>query len=169
MAEARVSAEPDNAEAVARYKSVLRQVLDARPSGTRQRIASALGKNRSFVSQIANPSYSTPIPARHLDLIMEICHFSPAEKTAFLDAYAEAHPRRISLVEARPKVRPHTIFLPDFGDAERNNKVDVLIGDFVLKLIDLVAAPDDDDDDGFAKDGAAQKTPGRLTDEKTDQ
>ncbi|HMN86419.1 MAG TPA: hypothetical protein PKA74_10575, partial [Bauldia sp.] len=55
--------------AVARYKTIFRHVLDTRPSGTRQRLAGALGKNRSFVSQIANPAYSTPIPARHIETI----------------------------------------------------------------------------------------------------
>lgn len=151
MAEAGISSDAGNAAAVALYKGILQQVLDARPSGTRQRIASALGKNRSFVSQIANPTYATPIPARHLDLIMEICHFSLVDKTAFLEAYAKAHPRRLSLVGARPRVRPHTIFLPDFGDAERNDKVDVLIDGFVVKLIDLLADPDDGSDDNCAK------------------
>lgn len=151
MAEPASTGETENSAAVARYKGVLQQVLEARPSGTRQRIAAALGKNRSFVSQIANPAYATPIPARHLDLIMEICHFSQADRKTFLDAYAEAHPRRISLIDARPKVRPHTIFLPDFGDPERNSKVDVLIGDFVLKLVDLLADPVADEDEAVKR------------------
>jgi len=159
MADAGASKEADNSADVALYKTILQKVLDARPSGTRQRIAAALGKNRSFVSQIANPSYATPIPARHLDLIMEICHFSQGERQAFLDAYAAAHPRRISLIDVRPKVRPHTIFLPDFGDAERNRKVDALIGDFVLKLVDLMAEPANGDEQGPA-DGARKKSKG---------
>jgi len=142
MVESAASGDSGNSASVTQYKAVLQQVLEARPSGTRQRIAVALGKNRSFVSQIANPAYATPIPARHLDLIMEICHFSQAERKAFLDAYADAHPRRLSLVDARPKVRPHTVLLPDLGDAERNRKIDVLIGDFVLKLADLLSVPE---------------------------
>ena len=49
----------------------------------------ALGKNRSFVSQITNPAYATPIPVRHLETIFEICHFSPKPtRGRFLDAYA---------------------------------------------------------------------------------
>ena len=159
MADAGASKETDNSAAVAQYKTILPKVLDARPSGTRQRIAAALGKNRSFVSQIANPSYATPIPARHLDLIMEICHFSQVERKAFLDAYAGAHPRRMSLIDVRPKVRPHTIFLPDFGDAERNRKVDALIGDFVLKLVDLMADPAAGEERGSAE-GARKKSKG---------
>ena len=67
-------------EPVAAYKSILQAIIDNRPSGTRLRIASAIGKNRSFVSQITNPIYPTPIPAQHLETIFSICHFSPAER-----------------------------------------------------------------------------------------
>ncbi len=38
---------------IAAYKAILRDVLDRRPSGMRQRLAEALGKNRSFITQIA--------------------------------------------------------------------------------------------------------------------
>ena len=65
---------------LARYKTILRQVLDNRPSGTRQRLAEALGKNRSFISQIVNPAYMTPIPAQHLETIFQICHVTPIER-----------------------------------------------------------------------------------------
>ena len=43
--------------AMAEYKGILQRLLDNRPSGTRQRLAHALGKNRSFITQITNPSY----------------------------------------------------------------------------------------------------------------
>jgi hypothetical protein len=76
------------AEAVARYKSILQRVIDNRPSGTRQRLAGAPGKNRSFVSQITNPAYATPIPARHIETIFDICHFSPDDRQTFLDHVA---------------------------------------------------------------------------------
>ncbi len=49
---------------VADYKVILRRVLDNRPSGTRLKLAAALGKNRSFVTQITNPAYLVPIPAK---------------------------------------------------------------------------------------------------------
>ena len=140
MAEAsRTDAEPD-ADGVSAYKASLQRILDSRPSGTRQRIAAALGKNRSFVSQITNPAYSTPIPARHIDLIMEICHFSSTDREAFLAAYGQAHPQRLSLVGERSRLRPHTVYLPDLGDAESNRKMDALVGDFVQKLAELVSA-----------------------------
>ncbi|MEA2876627.1 MAG: hypothetical protein QOF14_1823, partial [Hyphomicrobiales bacterium] len=40
---------------VTSYKAILRRALDNRPSGTRLKLAAALGKNRSFVTQITNP------------------------------------------------------------------------------------------------------------------
>ena len=138
MAEAERVGDEQEADPVAAYKAILRKVLDARPSGTRQRIAAALAKNRSFVSQITNPAYSTPIPARHVDLILEICHFSPAERAAFLEAYTVAHPQRLSLVGGRPMLRPHTVYLPELDDPEKNRKMDALVSDFVQRLADLM-------------------------------
>lgn len=123
---------------VAEYKAILQRVLEARPSGTRQRIATALAKNRSFVTQITSPAYETPIPARHVDLIMEICHFSPIEREAFLGAYARAHPSRHSTPRAEPRTRAHVVYLPDLGSEERNRRLDALIGDFVEKLAGLI-------------------------------
>jgi hypothetical protein len=63
-------------ETVADYKRLLQRVCDNRPSGTRGRLAVALGTNRSFVSQLVNPVYAMPIPAQHLETIFEVCHFS---------------------------------------------------------------------------------------------
>ena len=124
-------------EAVARYKAILREVLDTRPSGTRKRLAAALGKNQSFVSQIASPTYSVPIPARHLEAIFEICHFSAETRTAFLEAYGVAHPGRLSQVAGRPRLRPYTVHLPDLGSVERNERLNELVADFVRNLIEL--------------------------------
>lgn len=125
-------------EAVARYKAVLQHVIDNRPSGTRQRLAGALGKNRSFVSQITSPAYATPIPARHVETIFEICHFSPDDRQAFLDAYALAHPRRLNAERQDRRVRPHTIYLPDLGDDEKNQELDRTVGEFVQRLAKLI-------------------------------
>ena len=125
-------------EVVARYKSVLKKVLENRPSGTRQRLAGALGKNRSFVSQIANPAYATPIPARHLETIFEICHFSPEDRRHFLEAYVQAHPRRLPVPPHNRRLRPHTIYLPDLGDEERNHELDRMVGEFVQRMTRLV-------------------------------
>ncbi len=79
---------------VAAYKVLLREMIDRRPSGTRLKIAQALGKHKSFVSQITNPAYSVPVPARHLTTIFDLCHSSPDERRVFLKAYRKAHPGR---------------------------------------------------------------------------
>ena len=125
-------------EAVARYKAILQRVIANRPSGTRQRLAGSLGKNRSFVSQITNPAYATPIPARHLETIFEICHFSPDDRQLFLDAYTAAHPRRLASERSDRRVRAHTIYLPDLGDEERNHELDHAVGEFVQRLTRLI-------------------------------
>lgn len=132
----------DQATAVADYKTILREVLDARPSGTRQRLADALGKNRSFVSQIANPQYTTPIPANHLDLILDICHFPPTARERFLKAYGRAHSSRLQRKHEPAKLRRHTILLPDLGTEQRNRKIDALVADFVRKLTKILDEPE---------------------------
>ena len=91
----RRSTKPGKSSAVAEYKRIFKEVLDSRPSGMRIRLAHAMGKNRSFVSQISNPAYPVPIPVQHLNTIFDVCHFPPAAKDAFLRAYARAHPRRL--------------------------------------------------------------------------
>ena len=128
--------------AVAEYKTILRSVLDQRPSGTRQRLAAALGKNRSFVSQISNPNYAVPIPASHLETIFELCHFSAETRERFLAAYRRAHPRRFNLVSDAPPMRAHTIYLPDLGDEGKNRKLDALVADFVGQLARIIKEPD---------------------------
>ncbi len=127
-----------SSEAVAEYKRVLQRVLENRPSGTRQRLAAALEKNRSFISQITNPAYAVPIPAVHLDRIFEICHFPPEEKRHFLEAYERAHARRLKLVKESRRLRSHTIYLPDLGDETRNHQLEKLVATFITELIRLI-------------------------------
>jgi len=119
---------------VAEYKTILKRVLDNRPSGTRQRLAKALGKNRSFISQIANPAYPVPIPVQHLETMFELCHFSQDDRRDFLAAYRRAHPRRFALVHAVPRTRIVSLAVPDLADAKRNRAVDAMIADFVRRL-----------------------------------
>ena len=126
------------AEAVAIYKRLLAAVIDLRPSGTRQRLAAALGKNRSFISQITNPNYLTPIPARHLDTLFEICHFSAEEKRRFIEAYTRAHPNRPALVHDAHKTRAHTVYLPDLGDPDKNARLQSAIDTFVRDFAEII-------------------------------
>lgn len=121
---------------VARYKHILARVLDTRPSGTRQHLASALGKHRSFVSQISNPAYTTPIPVDHLGTIFTVCHFSTAEKRAFLELYRQAHPRRQLPSGNGHGTRTISVTLPDLGD-EMNRHVDHLVAEFVRTLTQM--------------------------------
>jgi len=137
----RKAADPEQpSEALAEYKTILRRVLDSRPSGTRQRLAETLGKNRSFVSQISNPAYPTPIPAKHIEHIIKLCHFSPSEKQAFIDAYARAHPRRAQRATETHKLRELILEVPDLGDPALNSSYDHLVSEFADKLGRLLAS-----------------------------
>jgi hypothetical protein len=120
--------------AVADYKEILKRVLDNRPSGTRQRLASALGKNRSFISQIANPSYSVPIPAQHLDTILHVCHFAVDEQREFLEAYHRAHPSRRQRLTQVPRMRTLSVTVPDLGEPAKNRAIDEAIAEFARRL-----------------------------------
>jgi hypothetical protein len=133
------SAREAKAAQVGTYKTILREVLDQRPSGTRQRLATALGKNRSFISHMCNPAYPVPIPSPHLEIIFEICHFPPAEKRAFLEAFNRAHPNRSRLVREAPSLRSLKLEVYDFGDARKNRAFDALVRDTTRRLARLVA------------------------------
>lgn len=130
--------EIESGEAVAAYKRMLAAVLDRRPSGTRQRLAAALAKNRSFISQISNPAYPTPIPANHLEAVFDICHFSPAERKQFMEAYGRAHPKRFAIIHGAHRLKPHTVYLPDLGDDARNEKLRAMVIDFVRQMAQLM-------------------------------
>ena len=132
------AASTDEHDAVAAYKAVFKAVLDKRPSGMRLRLADALGKNRSFISQISNPVYATPIPAQHLNTIFQLCHFSAAEKAQFLAAYNEAHPQRADDLKAGRKERTVTLQVPSLGSAKKDGQFDALLNEFVRRLAALL-------------------------------
>jgi hypothetical protein len=119
---------------VADYKIILRRVLDNRPSGTRLKLAAALGKNRSFVTQITNPAYLVPIPAKHVTIIFEVCHLSAVERAAFLEAYGRAHPGRLRAPHRDARSRTITVTVPDLGDDKKNRALDELVADFASRL-----------------------------------
>ena len=132
-----VKPERERADTVGAYKAVLKRVLDTRPSGTRHRLAIALGKNRSFISQIASPVYTVPIPVQHIETIFEICHFTATDRREFLAAYAEAHPRRLDVVRKPAGTRKLTLTVPDLGDARRNRLLDETIAEIARRLARL--------------------------------
>jgi hypothetical protein len=129
------TAEKPSHEAVAAYKRMLTAIIEKRPSGTRQRLASALAKNRSFVSQITNAAYATPIPTSHLGQIFDICHFSAAEQREFIRLYGLAHPKKMLANVPQATV---TVQLPDLGDAECNRKLHGLVSAFVRDIARLI-------------------------------
>ncbi len=124
---------PDDSN-VADYKTILRRVLDNRPSGTRLKLAAALGKNRSFVSQITNPAYLVPIPAKHVAIIFEVCHLSGTERAAFIEAYGRAHPGRLRAPHREARTRNITVTLPALGDEKKNRSLEQLVIDFAAQL-----------------------------------
>ena len=129
MADAELrSRAPGRDELVAAYKRLLQEYIDRRPSGLRLKIAKAIGKHRSFVSQITNPSYPIPVPARHLDAIFRICHLAPEERQAFMAAYEAAHPchpreGRRAPRKARER-RVIEIDLPVLGDPDLEREME---------------------------------------------
>ena len=137
MSEAAIE-EAGELSAVAEYKRIFKEVLDNRPSGMRLRLAHAMGKNRSFVSQISNPIYPVPIPVQHLNTIFEVCHFAPPTKVAFLKAYARAHPRRMGRLDEIPRERTIMLHLPDLGNSKRNAQLDSLLQEFARRLIAIL-------------------------------
>ena len=136
------TADQPRTELVAEYKRILRDYINLRPSGTRIKIAQGLDKNKSFVSQITNPGYDIPIPARHLNTIFEICRFSLKEKETFLKAYTAAHPNYHYRIQPEPAPKAGSgklvIDLPRLKDPVKQQKIEKMIRDFADQLFRLV-------------------------------
>ena len=134
-------AEASKEELVARYKAVLRDIIERRPSGTRLKIAKALGTHKSFVSQVTNPAYPIPLPAAHVEPIFALCHFSEEERTRFLAAYRAAHPVQSAQIgaagEAAPAPKVLRIEIPAYRDPARQKEVERTIADFAQRVIAL--------------------------------
>ena len=129
---------------IAAYKTILRDCIDRRPAGLRARIADALGKHKSFVSQLTNPIYPMPVPARHVDTILEICHFSAEERRSFLKAYTRAHPDKTP--EPAPEAgapgapagrKTIALEIPELGDPRKQRKLESLLHELALRLGEL--------------------------------
>ena len=118
---------------------MLSTVIDQRPSGTRQRLADALGKHRSFVTQITSPAYSTPIPAKHLPTDLFGLPLQPAG--------ARRLPRRLSAgasrqgcicIESGRARRAHlSLTVPDLGDDKQNAALDRAIDEFIHRITSI--------------------------------
>lgn len=121
-------------EAIKAYKQTLSKLIDKRPSGTRQRLADALGKHRSFVTQMTSTAYGTPVPVRHLPTIFAVCHFSVDERKAFLDSYNLAHPDRSAEISGGVRMRHLAIMVHDLGNERKNRLFDEALAEFAHKL-----------------------------------
>ena len=132
---------PGKEELVARYKAVLRDIIERRPSGTRLKIAKALGTHKSFVSQVTNPAYPIPLPAAHVEPIFALCHVSEEERARFLTAYRAAHPNQSAQIGAGDgdgaAAKVLRIELPAFEDPARQKEVERTITEFAQRLIAL--------------------------------
>ncbi|MBJ3774535.1 hypothetical protein [Acuticoccus mangrovi] len=124
---------------VARYKLLLKAAIERRPSGTRQKLAEAIGTHKSFISQVTNPSYRVPLPAQHIPTLFRVCHFGPEEKRRFLDAYAEAHPGQAGAIEELSRIDADVlrIPMPHFDDPTTRREVEELIREFAERVIAL--------------------------------
>jgi len=132
---------PDREDQIRRYKTILQQVVDRRPSGIRLKIAEGIGRNKSFISQITNPNYGTPIPKRHLPLIFELTHFTAEEKSQFLSYYRNAHPRVGTRAAEQPSsedMRVLRLQLPRLASGQLESKVDNMVRDFAHRLSELL-------------------------------
>lgn len=133
--------EQTKSELVAVYKRILQELINLRPSGTRIKIAQALDKNKSFVSQITNPAYTIPVPAPHLNAIFDICHFSVKEKERFLKAYTAAHPNYQYRIEPDlpTKADRHKLVIdvPQLNDPAKQRQIEEMIRDFASQLFKL--------------------------------
>ena len=133
-------------ELVSQYKRILQRYINQRPSGARMKIAAELNKHKSFVTQITNPSYSIPVPARHLDVIFDICHFTIKERETFLIAYTAAHPNyqyRVVKPGTAPKEkgrRTLSIELPVLEDSAKQQKIEAMIKAYAQELFELVGS-----------------------------
>jgi hypothetical protein len=125
------------------YKAQLAAVIDRRPSGARQRIADALGKHRSFVTQMTSTAYPTPVPQRHLATIFAVCHFSAEERKRFLDAYFAAHPERRSKETEGKRMRHLSLTVFDLGDEARNREFDDAVAQFAHRISAIMAGGDE--------------------------
>ena len=133
-----MTAQPGKPTRPAAYKTLLRGYIDQRPSGLRQKLAQVLGTHKSFISQITNPNDPTPIPARHLETIIDVCHLSPQERTAFLAAYGAVHPLRPADVLGPHHYKTLHLQIPVLTDPERQQALELFIRDTVRRLCRLV-------------------------------
>jgi hypothetical protein len=126
-------------ELIRAYKTFLKEAVEARPSGLRLRIASQIGKNKSFVSQITSPNYKTPLPEKYVDPILDAIHLTQKERDQFLHIYRRAHPRARarSSEPVHEETRVLRIELPKLESRRLESRIDQMIVQFARNLSDI--------------------------------
>jgi hypothetical protein len=131
---------PEAHDAIAEYKALLREYIDRRPSGTRQKLAEAFGTHKSFISQITNPNYRVPLPAQHIPALFKVCRLNAQEQRTFLEVYARAHPGQYGAIEDLASVEKDVVRipLPHFENPALREQVEQLVKDFSERVVTLV-------------------------------
>ena len=125
---------------VAEYKTLLRDFIDKRPPGLRNKVAKSLGKHKSFVSQITNPNYRVPIPARDVQVIFDVCNLDPDERRQFLDVYGKAH--SVEILPGAVDAGTHyeiKLMIPHFDDQAVTDEVETMIRDFASRIVQIAS------------------------------
>ena len=131
-------------DAVAAYKTILRD-LDQRPSGTRQRLADALGKNRSLhlADHQSGLRGAGSGSASGDDISRSAISRRPSGASSS-KAYRQAHPGRlVAVAEQAATARPAWSAVPDLGSEAKNRSLDRLLRTFAADISELVAEPDE--------------------------
>ena len=123
-------------DAIKAYKLLLEEMVSRCPRGIKQEIATKLGTNRSFVSQVLNPEYAVPLPARHVSALLETCRASPDERAAFQAAFDRAHEGRNRKV-VTPASDCLQIPIPRFKKDATRREVSRVISDSADAIIRL--------------------------------
>ena len=125
---------------VSEYKEMLTLFLERRPSGTRQKLAAAIGTHKSFISQVTNSAYRVPLPAQHIPAVFRVCHLSEAEQERFLNVYRRAHPAQSAALAELASMEKGIlkIPIPPGMDDETRRDVEQVILDFADRVIGLV-------------------------------
>ncbi|MDG6099023.1 helix-turn-helix domain-containing protein [Alteromonas sp. ZYF713] len=129
---------PLKSELVRNYKIILNDVINACPSGARQRLAEKLNKNRSFISQLTNIEYSTPIPAKHIPTIFEVCLFTQEQQDEFTAVYLKAHPKAEIPKQVDNASRQITLTVPMFNDRKKDQLLEKSLKEYVNSLAKLI-------------------------------
>lgn len=124
-------------ELIRSYKTLLKGAVEACPSGIRLQIAHQIGKNKSFVSQITNPNYKTPLPEKYIEAIFETVHLTEAERDRFLELYRRAHPRYQASEPSHYETRVLTVELPRMESRQLETKIDQMITQFARNVSDM--------------------------------